>query len=281
MPYILTHASFAYTLGKRLGCFSTENERALYLLGSLGPDLYFFDRLPPTPFHPNQKKHGTLLHHVPCDALARAMLMRADAALFPYVLGFLTHIALDSTLHPYICSRYDGFDHSRFEGDIDAIVYRRMRDEVPFDGIFRMPDDPDALDRFLTDISREIVGAGVRGAVRRSLRKMFRLYPFLYDPEGKRLRRLSAIERVFGKEGAATGFLLAAQRSYFPDCMNESHTPWRSPCLPERERNKSVDELMAEAEALAERLLLAAMRNDIDEICALTQHRTMIGGLLV
>ena len=280
MPYILSHASVAYRLGKRLGCCKTEQDRALYMLGSLGPDIYFFDRLPPTPFHPNQKKHGNALHGVPCDALVRAFFARADESLLPYVYGFLTHIALDSTLHPYICSRYNGPDHTRFEGDIDAIFYARCKDEVPFGELFRLPANVDALDSLVTDVSMDTVHAGVKGAFRRSIKKMLRLFPVLYDPLGKRFRFVAPLEKALHKEGAVTGFLLAYPRSYFPDPMNTQHTPWYAKTFPTVCRTESVDELFAEAEAFGERLLRAAMQGDFETTAALCEKRTLSDGPL-
>jgi len=280
MPYILSHASVAYRLAVRLGCCKTDRDRTLYMLGCLGPDIYFFDRLPPTPFRPNQKKHGNALHAVPCDALVRAFFARADESLLPYVYGFLTHIAVDSTLHPYICSRYRGPDHTRFEGDIDAILYARYKDEIPFRELFRMPENADALDALVTDVSMDTLHAGVKGAFKRSINKMLRLFPVLFDPEGKRFRLIALLEKALHKEGAVTGFLLAYPRSYFPDPMNERHTPWYALTFPTVRRTESVDELFAEAEAFGERLLTAAMQNDIETVAALCEKRTLSDGPL-
>ena len=280
MPYILSHITFALPLGESLGCFSDAESRQLFLLGCLGPDVYFFDRLPPTPFRPNQKKHGNRLHHLPCDALATALLTRSDGALRPYVYGFLTHIALDSTLHPYVCSRYHGLDHSRFEGDIDAALYARIRDDAVYRRLFFRPAKLDALDALLTDVSLALVGVGCPGAYRRSVRKLLRLYPLLFDPDGKRFRRISRIERLFRKEGAVSGFLLAAPRSYFDDCMNERRAVWYAKPFPDVPRTETVDELFESARALAGSLIRAAQRNDADTVTSLLGRRTMEEGPL-
>ena len=278
MPYIISHTSFALSLGETLPCFSDGESRALFLLGSLGPDVYFFDRIPPTPFIPNQKKHGNRLHDAPCDALARAFLAHSDAALLPYVYGFLTHIALDSTLHPYICALHSGLDHTRFEGDIDAIVYERYRSRYDFRHLFSRPKQLDALDKLVTDVSQSTVQAGKRGAYARSVRKMLRIYPVLLDPKGRRFRFVAAFERLVRKKGAVTGFLLAAPRSYFPGCMNEAHAPWYAKPFPKTERTESVDELFLEARALAEKLITAAQNGDAEAVSALLTRRTMSDG---
>lgn len=271
--------AFGYELAKRIPSLR-ERDRSLYTLGCLGPDVYFFDRLPPTPFHPNQKKHGNLLHKAPCDALARAFSEAAKEALLPYVYGFLTHIALDSTLHPYICALHTGHDHTRFEGDIDAIFYARFQDRVPFAALLRRPDNLDALDALITAVSKRVVSAGERGAYARSCRKLLRLFPLLFDPNGGRFRFVSGVERLFHKEGALSAFLLAAPRRYFDDCMNEAHRPWYALPFPSTERTESVDELFSEAETLAAGMLDAALKGDYDAVCRLCAQRTMEAGPL-
>lgn len=278
---MIAHTSFAFSLGEPLGCCPDGEARALFALGCLGPDVYFFDQFPPTPFLPNQKPHGNRLHGVPCDALCRALMQLSDDALRPYVYGFLTHIALDSTLHPYICARYpSGLDHTRFEGDIDAVLYERYKDRFDFRHIFPMPKQIDRLDALMTDVSRKVVDAGIYGAYRRSARKLLRLYPLLFDPDAKRFRFFAALEKPLHKTGAISGLLVGPPHAYFSDCMNTQRTPWRAPAKPDVERTETVDELFAEAKAFAEQLIRAAQANDVETLCALTADRTLEAGPL-
>ena len=280
MPYIIAHASFALRVGEPLGVCPDAQARAQYVLGSLGPDIYFFDRLPPTPFIPNKKRHGNKLHGADCGALCRALMQHADESVRPYLYGFLTHIALDSTLHPYICARYSGTDHTRFEGDIDAIQYARYRDAYDFRHLFQKPAALNRIDTLLSDVSGDTVGAIESGAYARSARKFFRMYPILFAPGGRRFGAVAAVERAIHKEGLLSAMLLAAPRSYFPDPMNETRTPWRSETFPGIERTETVDELFAAAEVYAHKLILAAQCGDVDALVRLTEHRTMSKGVL-
>ena len=71
MPYICAHLSFGAQVAEAIG----EKPDSLgepYVLGCFGPDVYFFDRLPPTPFVPHQKKLGNALHELDCAALFSA-----------------------------------------------------------------------------------------------------------------------------------------------------------------------------------------------------------------
>ena len=280
MPYIIAHSSFALRVGEPLGCCPDPEARAQFALGSLGPDVYFFDRLPPTPFIPNKKRHGNKLHGADCGELCRAFLQHADDSVRPYFYGFLTHIALDSTLHPYICSRYSGHDHTRFEGDIDAILYARYKNAYDFAHLFQRPAALDRIDTLLNDVSRDTVGAIESGAYARSAKKFFRLFPVLFAPGGKRMKVVSGIERVIHRQGLLSAMLLAAPRSYFPDPMNDSRTPWRSETFPDTVRTDTVDELFADAEAFAKKLIEAAQRGDEDTLVSLAAHRTMSKGIL-
>ena len=280
MPNTLFHASFAYMLGKELSCFSDDRTLNLFLLGSYGPDIFFYDRLPPTPFIPNQKHHGNLLHAAPSDKIACSILKHADPSLLPFVYGFLTHIALDSTLHPYVCARTVGMDHTRFEGDLDSVIYDRYHNLIPFEKAICVPAEIEKIDLLITDISLEVVNTGSRGAYKRSLNELVRLYKFMYDPNEKRLRSISAIERLFGKECSLSGFLTGPGHHFFNDCMNESHSVWIPKFFPGEEHTDSVDEMTEKANVLAKKLILAAKAYDFDLIKVLCSNRNMQDGPL-
>ena len=277
MPYVCTHLSFgaevAEAIGETLDSLGEE-----YVLGCYGPDVYFYDRLPPTPFVPHRKKHGNALHGLDCDALFSALLHAADPSLDAYLTGFLTHIALDSTLHPYVEAKHRGIDHTRFEGVIDSIVYEQTKDRIPYEAILKRRPDVGRIDRLLADASRLLLDTDVSGAYKRSAKKFRRLVPFLFDPKGKRYRRIARIERLFRKDGLLSAFLLAAPRADTEDCMNLSRAEWTSPWEPDRVRNERVPMLFDEATALAIALITAFRTNDRETLSARLQNRTMQKG---
>ena len=280
MPYVCTHLSFgnevAEAIGETLDSLGEE-----YVLGCFGPDVYFYDRLPPTPFVPHRKKHGNALHQIDCAALFAALVRASDDATHTYLLGFLTHIALDSTLHPYVEAKHRGIDHTRFEGVIDSIVYAETKDAIPYREIlFRRPDTR-RIDRLLSEASEALTGESVAGAYRRSAKKFRRLVPFLFDPRGKRYRAVNRIERLFKKDGLLSAFLLAAPRADTEDCMNLSRAEWVSPFEPDRVRDESVPMLFDEAKTLAVSLIRAFTDGESETLRALLKNRTMQKGALV
>ena len=279
MPYLCTHLAFGDRVARKRGA-SIETQQDAYLLGCFGPDVFFFDRLPPPIGVPNQKKHGNALHALDASVLFAALQAHATDALRPYLCGFLTHIALDSTLHPYVEARHTGLDHTRFEGVIDAIVYAETKDRVPYETLLKRRAKTDAIDKLLADASLDLTGRDVRGAYQRSYRKFRRLVPFLFDKKGRRYRTLNGMERLLKQDGLLSAFLLAAPREDAEDSMNLSRSVWAAPWAPERVRDESVPMLMEQAEALALALIDALEANDTETLTRLLQNRTMQKGAL-
>lgn len=279
MPYLLTHLSFGWGLLSQHPLWNERTE-SMFALGCLGPDIFFFDRLPPTPFVPHRKKHGNALHGADSAKLLEALLHHVTEDTMPYVLGFCTHIALDGTLHPYVEARHRGIDHTRFEGVIDSIVYAEQKDTVPFLRMLRRCPDTDAVDALIAAAARDTLGIGYPNAYRRSAKKFYRLLPLLFDPKGKRYRFLSKAERILKREGLLSAFLLAAPQNDTEDCRNLSHSPWAAPWARDTIRTESVPELTESAKLLANRLLSCISEGDCAIMSAVINHFTMQKGSL-
>ena len=279
MPNVCTHLLFGARVAEAVGK-PLETLGDTYLLGCLGPDYYFYDRLPPTPFIPHQKKHGNVLHGLDCGVLFFALSEKADASLRPYLYGFLTHIALDSTVHPYVDAAHAGPAHARFEGVIDSIVYTETKDAFPYRSLLSADGDPKPVDALLADVSKALCGADVAGAYVRGVRKYRRLVPFLYDPNGRRYRFLRSVERLFKKPGAVSDFLIGPGHEDPDGCMNLAQKSWASPWEPERIRSESVPMLLDEAKALAVTLITAFDADDRETLSRLLHGRTMQKGVL-
>ncbi len=138
MPAFLTHRYFGLDLLSR----REEPHKEAFLLGSQGPDPYFFHGQIPWRKRPGGKEvaaFGTKLHHIDPSAYFLALL-RAGGSGGPfrsYVHGLLAHFALDSVAHPFVFSRTGfsanpekarvyAFDHTSLETAID-LIYSRNR----------------------------------------------------------------------------------------------------------------------------------------------------------
>lgn len=279
MPYILSHLAFGHLLLKEHPSFC-EEQLPMLALGCMGPDLFFYDRLPPPLFTPHRKKHGNALHGVDCALLMHSLLKHATEETLPYVYGFLTHIALDGTMHPYVEAHHQGLDHTRFEGDLDAIVYREKRDTVPFSEMLRPCSKLSVLDALLVQVSEDCLGCSYPNAYQRSVKKFYRLLPLLTDPTGKKFRALQKVERLFRKQGLLSGFLLCAPREDAADCQNLQHRPWAAPWRPDAVRTESVPELWEEAAERAKILMACVSEPNYAIINKTVSHYTMQKGPL-
>ena len=280
MPNICTHLIFGAKVAEAVQK-PLESLGETYLLGCLGPDWYFYDRLPPTPFVPHQKKHGNVLHGLDCGVLFDALAAHADPSLRPYLYGFLTHIALDSTVHPYVEAGHRGSAHSRFEGVIDSVVYTQTKDAFPYRRLLFAKPDAAPVDALLADVSKTLCGADVKGAYVRSFRKFHRLIPLMFDPKNRRYRFLRFWERLFGKTGAVSDLLIGPDHEDPEDCMNLSRASWTSPWEPDRVRDESMPMLLDEAKALAVSLIRAFDDGDTETLEKLLHGRSMRKGAVV
>ena len=280
MPNICTHLVFGAQVAEAVQK-PQESLGELYFLGCLGPDYYFYDRLPPTPFVPHRKKHGNVLHGLDCGMLFDALAAHADPSLRPYLYGFLTHIALDSTVHPYIEAEHRGSAHSRFEGVIDSVVYAQTKNAFPYRRLLFAKPDVTPVDALLADVSAALCGENVKGAYTRSFRKYTRLIPLMFDPKSRRYRFLRFGERLFKRPGIVSDFLIGPGHEDPEDCMNLSRKSWISPWEPDRVRDESVPMLLDKAKALAAALITAFDAGDDETLHRLLQGRSMRKGEVV
>jgi hypothetical protein len=149
MPSILTHQYFANQIiedVKKTFPFLTS-QQSLVWLGSQGPDPFFFfghaifkKRLSTSTIN----QFGSTLHNQnPVDSIWPLIehgwfSSKADEVTKAYVIGALTHYALDRTCHPYVFYR-TGFDehgsltghysadHARLEVEMDVALLDKLK----------------------------------------------------------------------------------------------------------------------------------------------------------
>ncbi len=141
MPAATTHVEFAKDVYRSLDPMVQDmiTNRNMFLLGSQGPDIFFFSRASLLPG--SLKKYGNLMHDTRVAETVSYFdrYGMRDPDLRSYCLGFLCHYALDSIAHPLICAVarkkheetgiHEGEAHVTMEGDIDAwILNQKNRD---------------------------------------------------------------------------------------------------------------------------------------------------------
>ena len=148
MPALITHRLFGEENIDRLpeGIISTEDERCAFLLANQGPDPFFF-RIR-TPQTLSCMELGRAMHRSRMSQQFEALrdgvshLQKHDAGVGrAFVLGLLSHYALDRTAHPFVYAQQWGIQkqdeelssvgsevHALIEGDLDVLMLQRLCD---------------------------------------------------------------------------------------------------------------------------------------------------------
>lgn len=215
------------------------------ITGSAGPDiLFYYIGLPPLTFL------GQRMHRERCGPFLTALVRRADSlTLRSYVLGFLSHNAADTTLHPWV--KRSGLPHAAAESALDSLCLQRDRGR----GTVEAADSAGKLTRekrleiggLLSEAIREVYGVRVsRGALAGAIEDFRRCRGWLRDPKRRKARLARGAERLLRLEaGTLAGHL----------------TPGRS-----LDATEELEWLMTRAEGLAAELMEAAQSWWVGEI---------------
>lgn len=270
MPNVWTHSIYGEDLLERLERKSILEGRPalgpLFRLGCQGPDPLFYHR-----FYPWSKKVsarsdalGGLLHRSRCGAFLRAMLKGCEGAALAdpravYVLGWLTHHALDRIAHPFVFARQGDRhrDHQRLEVAIDTYVAERLRGIDTRRAPVRPTLDagatlPAGVSKLVEDAVRraypEQDASFLDGLWQQSYRDMLTAFSLFHDPSGVKTRLLAGAIEPFvpGRRDAAL------------DPMNERGAPWAPPADTTKTSRESFWDVWDRALEDGERLLGAA-----------------------
>ncbi len=257
MPYNYTHALVGLLAVSGLEPpaqkFVREN-RAAFLIGTMGPDPYFGDAFPPPLCSPCRETFAGFLHGLPAKTLLPALFSSCEGkhARIAYTMGFLCHFVTDAAAHPYIEARFSGKAHTPAEIALDLALIRSLPQA---DLILPMPPKrlydksllPE-LDRLHASLFFALGRGKTQGAFARSARKWIRLNALTYDPRGRKLRFFSALETALRIENGASRFLVAPHEDLC-DRMNLSHAPWSAPWAKAELRTESFPDLIEAAYA--------------------------------
>lgn len=250
----------------------TPVEKHVMTLGAQGPDPLFVMGIFPLRMKNTPGKLGHLLHSYRTGAFLRALCRMAKASgavLRAYALGFLTHYALDSTVHPYVYAhslrpdgRYSSSMHMSLEKSWDILFYRRDgRTGTPIimPGVqecqAHWPAIAALLQAAIQDAFAE-VQVPVQ-ALEKALSDAAYADRLTHSPHGVKYRIVWLLERVIGKPGLATSQMVPTKPMQ-GDITNEARLPWANPSEPERQRDEGLEELFEQGIRRSAELLSAA-----------------------
>lgn len=142
----------------------------LFYLGAQGPDILFYQAFEPWKKDKPGSELAHRLHQWDTERLLAFVLERrrqAGPELADYLSGFLSHYALDATLHPLIHREAaDGPEHKRLEMALDQAFYATRRGNQPIQAadiseLVRRRRLPQAIVDFYVDLAQAVLGQTV------------------------------------------------------------------------------------------------------------------------
>jgi hypothetical protein len=248
--------------------------REAYLLGAQGPDPLFLLGIFPLRLNSRPLGYGHRVHQRRTGAFLLALLRQGregHAVARGFALGFLTHYALDTTVHPYVYAhslgrdgRYHSHIHMRLEKRWDTLYFHRDGERGT---AVTMPDVqearaiwPEIAAIWAKAMAEVFPGEAISEELAlKALQDTARANRLTHSPRGVKYALVWAAERLIGKPGVATSQM---SPRFLPrtDFVNAAHRPWRNPAAPDAERNEGLAELWDQALQRAQALLQAGAR---------------------
>ena len=272
MPGFRTHYLFGEKIRKEIGMKHPAIRKYphSYNLGQQGPDIFFY--CPPS--HIFYREHlGGHMHKNDTMVFFSALLDGRDR--FPtkearticdaYIMGFIGHYTLDTTVHPYIHFRTEKLKnidrpdyvfgiHVLLETDIDAAMLRRYLHKKP-------SQFSCAKTITLSKKEQTVISLLLSFAIRRAYPTLFasplhvsfaitciRLGNRIMHASPDRLKSLIRIfdERLIGNAFLSSLVATDKHRTYLDPC-NLRHLKWHNPWQPDDESTESICDMIDRA----------------------------------
>lgn len=297
MPAITTHRLFAEESVELLpqGLVASGDERTAFIIGNQGPDPFFY-RFRTSNFQ-DCMKLGHLMHGSRMTAQFEALrqgvehLPAQEAGIGrAFVLGLLSHYALDRTAHPFIYEQQWGIQdadpeladagsqvHAVIESDLDVLMLQLKRESAT------MADWPPAEQIPTTDHVNRVAGALMSSMARSvygltidvseyggAVADMQFVYK-LIEPAGSPLNRLACfIDQTFVEEYSLLDGLSHRVTHEVPARTgNLGHLSWEDP-FTGAVSTESFPEVFDRALSVYARL--AELFIETDDMAAVTEH---------
>jgi hypothetical protein len=276
MPALLTHDYFGQDVIAYIGgtFFNRDNEtlstelRNAFLLGNQGPDPLFF-----TLFSPAiriSKEFGSLMHREKVDETIEAFREYASkrpepqkSLVYAYLLGFICHFTLDSTMHPFVYAQQnalcdagvEGLDrsdasvvHGQIEADFDSMLLcQREGVDVSIhdytDKVLKASDGTlSVLDAAYQAVALEVYDVELpAGLFARGVKDYRATVRFLYSPQGTKRALLGSVERIFRNHSLLQAITLRAGVGETCDFDNHEREVWINPFTDESDVTSFAD----------------------------------------
>lgn len=247
-------------------------QQIAFSLGTQGPDPLFTLGIFPLRLSSKSKPYGKMLHTTRTGRFLTALCTLAHdrgPICQAYAMGFLTHYALDATVHPYVYAHsvdpkggYSSPLHMRLEKHWDALYYWRdglKGTPVAMPGVIEAKAHWPVIASLWADAIAAVYPVHVaKEEILEALESTASANRLTHSAHGIKYGLMFFIERVILRKPYMITAQMTPRRPMRGDIENTSHRPWHPPAEPSRTRQEGLGELLATATARASELLVAA-----------------------
>lgn len=258
MPAAYFHEAVARKAFERIG--GAPQPEAVWILGAQGPDPLFFYRALRLRHDKAVNRMGDTLHSMHTGRFLCQLVRLAKTespAAQSYALGFISHYACDTALHPFVYAhsftrkgRYKGMRHLCLEAQMDSWAWREAGGQATPLHYGQFPDKPQleqAAALLSAALARVFPAKPVSpSAIEQAFCDAKAICRLLYSPHGVKFSLFWLLERVICFPCLVTG-LIPPRWLPRKDFLNIARRRWASPWEPERIRHESAPELMEQA----------------------------------
>lgn len=281
MPAYCSHYLFACEMMdflKEHASFKLNGDAVI--IGTQGPDIFFFHRIAPWMPGKSLRKAGSALHRTKpgdiLDAMARyCRKSESKAICTSYVYGFILHYALDRQCHPYVYAQQNELTkngstlhksslHNIIEMSMDSVLLNKklkIADPRDFNTAATFPNDKTVMEeisRLWEYCSKELLPYKIsfRQAYQ-ALRDTRTVQGLLYDKSGFKSKIAGSIENAVSPltgNYRITSMIRPKDLENAKKYGNISNGIWRSP-YEQGERNESFFDLYEIAKGCAKDMI--------------------------
>lgn len=290
MPNIITHVLFARELEEKLNedlKQRIQHNPSLYEIGCNGPDFLYFHGVTPSNLKKKSKVRtlGKYCHRKEVNAFFKSCLnvirqekdeeIKADE--ISYVIGLLSHWALDSITHPYIFYRTGSgnsistFRHHKIESILDSILLKVKEDKTIKD--FKAYEicqvdihDVKSIARLYVKGAKRVYDLDIKPhQILEALNDWELVQKALYDQNGTKLKAFQKIEELLKLNGLISAMIIPDSPNDPCDVCNLLHKEWNHPCDNNLKSTTSFFDLYDQALLEAEKAICLFM-DCIDDV---------------
>ncbi|NCB34270.1 MAG: hypothetical protein EOM64_10435 [Erysipelotrichia bacterium] len=274
MPAATTHIEFSRDVYNSLPPSMQRQIKNLpmYFLGSQGPDLFFFHHLSVLPG--SLRKIGARMHNE--HIMESLSFMKYDCSgnphLYSYYMGFLTHYALDSLVHPLVeyhaYARHaktgtpEGEAHFTIEGELDQYMLSTKHHPYNLSSDLSVSkEDAHLLAQMYHELLETVFHIQVPAKQISAACSDCRWATDALKPSAGKYAVVYRMESLFKQPHMISGMMLWNKNDCSP-ALNQDHQPFEVPGYSSTKDRRSFTELYRDAGVLA-----VSLMNDLSAAC--------------